>query len=180
MKHAKLASRQTETRRTGTASKCNAPNWHASNWRAPKWNAPNWDDTVTFQNIAACKLLFFVKNKGQWNAKSGPKVGDGKVAMWKKFTGRLVSKWERTGRNWSNCAHTHTHTRVSYSSIDGPQHFERSASRIIEVRSIARQADHRVIGLTDWEWDGLFYHFKRTRGVSLLFLIRSQMYVLFT
>ena len=36
---------------------------------------------VTFQNIAACKLLFFVKNKGQWNAKSGPKVGDGKVAM---------------------------------------------------------------------------------------------------
>ena len=37
--------------------------------------------TVTFQNIAACKLLFFVKNKGQWNAKSGPKVGDGKVAM---------------------------------------------------------------------------------------------------
>ena len=27
------------------------------------------------------KLLFFVKNKGQWNAKSGPKVGDGKVAM---------------------------------------------------------------------------------------------------
>ena len=37
--------------------------------------------TFTFQNIAACKLLFFVKNKGQWNAKSGPKVGDGKVAM---------------------------------------------------------------------------------------------------
>ena len=37
--------------------------------------------TVTFQNIAACKLLFFVKNKGQWNAKSGPKVGDGKVVM---------------------------------------------------------------------------------------------------
>ena len=31
--------------------------------------------TVTFQNIAACKLLFFVKNKGQWNAKTGPKVG---------------------------------------------------------------------------------------------------------
>ena len=41
----------------------------------------SWVVTVTFQNIAACKLLFFVKNKGQWNAKSGPKVGDGKVAM---------------------------------------------------------------------------------------------------
>ena len=53
-------------------------------------------------------------------------------------------------------------------------------ARIIEVRSIASQADHRVIWLADWEWDGLFYHFKRTRGVSLLFLIRSQMYVLFT
>ena len=41
----------------------------------------SWVVTVTFQNIAACKLLFFIKNKGQWNAKSGPKVGDGKVAM---------------------------------------------------------------------------------------------------
>ena len=29
-----------------------------------------------------------------------------------------MSKWDRTGRSWSNCAHTHTHTRVSYSSID--------------------------------------------------------------
>ena len=27
------------------------------------------------------KLLFFVKNKGQWNAKSGPKVADGNVAL---------------------------------------------------------------------------------------------------
>ena len=38
--------------------------------------------TVTvFKTSRHCKLLFFVKNKGQWNAKSGPKVGDGKVAM---------------------------------------------------------------------------------------------------
>ena len=50
--------------------------------------------------------------------------------------------------------------------INLKKHFERSASCIIEVRSIARQADHRVIGLTDWEWDGLFYHFKRTRGAA--------------
>ena len=55
------------------------------------------------------KLLFFVKNKGQWNAKSGPNVADGNVAMRTKFSGRLESKWERTGRNWSNFAHTHTH-----------------------------------------------------------------------
>ena len=38
--------------------------------------------TVTvFKTSQNFKLLFFVKNKGQWNAKSGPKVGDGKVAM---------------------------------------------------------------------------------------------------
>ena len=36
-----------------------------------------------------------------------------------------------------------------YLVLNGPQHFERSASRIIEVRSIASQADHRVIGLTE-------------------------------
>ena len=38
------------------------------------------------------KLLFFVENKGQWNAKSGPKVGDGNVAMRTKFSGCLESK----------------------------------------------------------------------------------------
>ena len=38
--------------------------------------------TVTvFKTSRHSKLLLFVKNKGQWNAKSGPKVGDGKVAM---------------------------------------------------------------------------------------------------
>ena len=38
--------------------------------------------TVTvFKTSRHYKLLFFVKNKGQWKAKSGPKVGDGKVAM---------------------------------------------------------------------------------------------------
>ena len=37
--------------------------------------------TVTvFKTSRHSKLLFFEK-KGQWNAKSGPKVGDGKVAM---------------------------------------------------------------------------------------------------
>ena len=49
--------------------------------RCLRFSGLSWLVTVTFQNIAACKLLFFVKNKGQWNAKSGPKVGDGKVAM---------------------------------------------------------------------------------------------------
>ena len=38
------------------------------------------------------KLLFLVTNKGQWNAKSGPKVADGNVAMRTKLSGRLESK----------------------------------------------------------------------------------------
>ena len=42
----------------------------------------SWVVTVTvFKTSRHSKLLFFVKNKGQWNAKSGPKVGDGKVAI---------------------------------------------------------------------------------------------------
>ena len=36
---------------------------------------------TVFKTSRHSKLLFFVKNKRQWNAKSGPKVGDGKVAM---------------------------------------------------------------------------------------------------
>ncbi len=42
----------------------------------------SWVVTVTILKTSRhSKLLFFVKNKGQWNAKTGPKVGDGKVAM---------------------------------------------------------------------------------------------------
>ena len=37
-------------------------------------------------------LFFSVKNNGQWNAKSGPKVADGNVAMRTKISGRLESK----------------------------------------------------------------------------------------
>ena len=38
------------------------------------------------------KSLFLVKNKGQWNAKSGPKAAYGNFAMRTKFSGRLESK----------------------------------------------------------------------------------------
>ena len=38
------------------------------------------------------KSLFLVKNKGQWNAKSGPKAAYGNFAMRTKFSGRLDSK----------------------------------------------------------------------------------------
>ena len=38
------------------------------------------------------KLLFIVKNKGQWNAKSGPKAAYGNFAMRTKFSGRLETK----------------------------------------------------------------------------------------
>ena len=37
------------------------------------------------------KSLFLVKNKGQWNAKSGPKAAYGNFAMRTKFSGRLES-----------------------------------------------------------------------------------------
>ena len=61
-------------------------------------------------------LIIFCRKTQRTHAKSGrPKVADWKDAMWKKFTGRLVSKWERTGRNGPILQ---THTRVSYSSID--------------------------------------------------------------
>ena len=38
------------------------------------------------------KSLFLVKNKGQWNTKSGPKAAYGDFAMRKKKLGRLESK----------------------------------------------------------------------------------------
>ena len=38
------------------------------------------------------KSLFLVKNKGQWNAKSGPKAAYGNFAMRTKFSGRMDSK----------------------------------------------------------------------------------------
>ena len=49
--------------------------------------------TVTvFKTSRHSKLLFFVKDKGQWNAKSGPKVGGGKVAICEK---KLRDVWCR-------------------------------------------------------------------------------------
>ena len=45
------------------------------------------------------KLLFFVKNKGQWNAKSGPKVADGNVAMRTQFSGRFGVEMRACGQN---------------------------------------------------------------------------------
>ena len=47
---------------------------------------------VTKRDVSHSKLLFFVTNKGQWNAKSGPKVADGNVAMRTNFSGCLESK----------------------------------------------------------------------------------------
>ena len=38
------------------------------------------------------KSLFLLKNKGQWNAKSGPKAAYGNFAMRTKFSGRLETK----------------------------------------------------------------------------------------
>ena len=38
------------------------------------------------------KSSFLVKNKGHWNAKSGPKAAYGNFAMRTKFSGRLKKK----------------------------------------------------------------------------------------
>ena len=38
------------------------------------------------------KSSFLVKNKGQWNAKSGPKAAYGNFAMRTTFSGRMDSK----------------------------------------------------------------------------------------
>ena len=60
----------------------------AQNASTPKSSLPRVAKRDDFHS----KLLFFVKNIGQWNAKSGPNVADGNVAMRTKFSGRLQSK----------------------------------------------------------------------------------------
>ena len=49
--------------------------------------------------------------------KSGPNVADGNVAMRTKISGRLESKSERSGRNWSNFAHTLTDTHTTAAKL---------------------------------------------------------------
>ena len=57
------------------------------------------------------KLLFFVKNKGQWNAKSGPKVADGIVAM-RIFFRDVWSRNESGGQKLVKfCTLTHAASR---------------------------------------------------------------------
>ena len=55
------------------------------------------------------KLLFFVKNKEQWNAKSGPKVADGNVAMRKKIRD-VWRRNESVRAEIGQILHTDTHT----------------------------------------------------------------------
>ena len=59
--------------------------------------------SVTIYILNYC--FFVKKNKGQWNAKSGPKVADGNVAMREKKFGTFGVEMRATGRNWSNFAH---------------------------------------------------------------------------
>ena len=86
---------------------------------------------VTFSIHTPFKVLFFVKNIGQWNAKSGPKAAYGNFAMRKKNSGSLKKKWKRKGRNGSHFAHTHTHSAklvVRISPVTGVTgaHWDRS------------------------------------------------------
>ena len=62
------------------------------------WNDPSCLSATERRTTAAkhddfhSKSLFLVKNKGQWNAKSGPKAAYGNFAMRTKFSERLDSK----------------------------------------------------------------------------------------
>ena len=56
------------------------------------------------------KSLFLVKNKGQWNAKSGPKAAYGNFAMRIFFLGTFGFEMRACGQKFVNfCARTHTH-----------------------------------------------------------------------
>ena len=59
-------------------------------------------------------VLFFVTNKGQWNAKSGPNVADGNVAMRKKIRD-VLSRNEIVRAEIGQILHTHidTHTHAA-------------------------------------------------------------------
>ena len=60
------------------------------------------------------KSLFLVKNKGQWNAKSGPKAAYGNFAMRIFFFGRFGFEMRACGQKLVKfCAHTHTHARAA-------------------------------------------------------------------
>ena len=59
------------------------------------------------------KSLFLVKNKGQWNAKSGPKAAYGNFAMRTKFCDvsiRNESVRAEIGQILHTDTHPHTHT----------------------------------------------------------------------
>ena len=81
--------------------------------RCLQFSGLSWVVTVSvFKTSRHSKLLFFAKNKGQWNAKSGPKVGDGKLLCEKK----LPDVWcrnERVRAEIGQIVHTDTHTDAS-------------------------------------------------------------------
>ena len=56
------------------------------------------------------KSLFLVKNKGQWNAKNGPKAAYGNFAMRTKFSGTFGFKMRACGQKLVKfCTLTHIH-----------------------------------------------------------------------
>ena len=62
-------------------------------WITRVVNLPQSGETTTAKrDDLHSKSSFLVKNKGQWNAKSGPKAAYGNFAMRTKFSGRMDSK----------------------------------------------------------------------------------------
>ena len=65
----------------------------AAEWITRVVHLPHSGETTTAErDDLHYKSSFLVKNKGQWNAKSGPKAAYGNFAMRTKFSGRLETK----------------------------------------------------------------------------------------
>ena len=72
-----------------TSCKCATP----AEWITRFVYLPQSGETTTAErDDLHSKPLFLVQNKGQWNAKIGPKAAYGNFAMRTKFSGRLDSK----------------------------------------------------------------------------------------
>ena len=112
------------------------------------------------------KVLFFVKNIGQWHAKSGPKAAHGNFAMRKKKSGSLKKKWERTGRNASHFAHTHTHSAklvVRMHLVIAYKYLHTNVSEPPDIRSSRQRSQRHGNGnAPNWTTPTLKSHAKKT------------------
>ena len=86
----------------------------ASGRKCLRFSGLSWVVTVTFQNIAACKLLFFVKKQRTMERKKRSKGRGWESCYVKNFYGTFGVEIRSYGQKLVKlCTHTHTHTRAS-------------------------------------------------------------------